>query len=170
MTVKKLIILFITLTAFLPVKAQEQQLNVYIFVAEECPISIFMAPTLKRMQEAYADKLHFNLVFPFANSTLESAAAFRTQNNLQLFSIKLDPQQKVARKLGASITPEAVVTDAAGNVLYRGRINDAYSQPGKRKHIFNNNDLADALANICNGRQPAKPWRHAVGCFITETK
>lgn len=143
----------------------------YAFVTEECPVSIFMAASLKSVAERYANEnTAFYLVFPFSTSTEETAALFKAENKLAQFSTKVDRHQSLTKKLGATVVPEVVVTDATGNVLYRGRINDAFTQPGKQKHYYSSNDLADALENIANGREMPKPWKPAVGCFITIEK
>jgi hypothetical protein len=147
--------------------SQEKRVNVYAFVTEECPISIFMASSLKNVAEIYGSKVNFYLVFPFSTSSNKTAAAFKTENLLTTFIIKIDKEQRLTKKLGATVTPEVVITGANDSILYRGRINDAYDQPGKRKHIYSSNDLATALDSITNGREMPRPWKRAVGCFIT---
>ena len=53
-----------------------QDLTVYIFIAEECPISIYMAKPLKETVKSYGDEVKFMAVFPKKNSTLKSANQF----------------------------------------------------------------------------------------------
>ena len=72
-----------------------------------------------------------------------------------------------AKQLGASVTPEAVITDDTGAVYYRGRINSAYYAPGKMKHSAVKNDLDEALAILLSGGTVPKPWPTPVGCYIT---
>ena len=115
----------------------------------------------------YAGKVNFYLVFPFSTSTHKSATAFKTKNQLTRFILKVDKDQRITKKLSATVTPEVVITGTDETILYQGRINDAYLQLGKRKHIYTSNDLAAALENITNGREMPKPWKRAVGCYIT---
>jgi thiol-disulfide isomerase/thioredoxin len=157
---------FVCVTGF----TQTKNINVYVFAAEECPICIYMAKSLAVISESYAGKVSFNLVFPLKSSSYKTAAAFKTKNKLTNFLITMDKRQLLAKKLGATITPEVVITNNADSVLYRGRINDAYLEPGRRRHIYSNNDLADALALITAQKQVPAPWRHAVGCYITFDK
>ncbi len=164
---KKTIFLLIFAMSISHCFAQEKKINVFAFVAEDCPISIFMAASLKSVAEMHDSKVNFYLVFPFATSTSKTALEFKSKNTLSNFTVKVDKNQRLTKKLGATITPEVVITDADETILYRGRINDAYLQPGKRKHIYSSNDLADALNNITNGREIAAPWKLAVGCYIT---
>lgn len=150
--------------------AQPKSIHVYAFVAEECPISIYMADALSEISQVYYSKVDFNLVFPLKSSTNKTADLFKTKNKLPLYNIIVDKEQTISKKLGATITPEVVITDAEDKIIYQGRINDAYLEPGKRRHIFSNNDLNYALAAITEGKEYPKPWKKAVGCFITFNK
>jgi peroxiredoxin len=146
--------------------SQSKTINVYAFVSEDCPISIFMTASLKSVATMHEGKANFFLVFPFSTSTSQTAAQFKTKYELTAFTVKMDKQQRLTKTLGATVTPEVVITGANEMVLYRGRINDAYLQPGKRKHIYSSNDLADALEHVTNGRSYPGPWKKAIGCFI----
>ncbi len=150
--------------------AQTKNIRVYVFAAEECPICIYMAKPLAAISTAYAGDASFYLVFPLKTSNSKTAAGFKTKNKLSNFSVIVDAKQTLTKKMGAQITPEVIITNAADSILYKGRINDAYLQPGKPRHIYNNNDLADALALITGQKKVPLPWRPAVGCYITFAK
>jgi hypothetical protein len=150
--------------------AQSKICTAYVFVAEECPISIFMTKSLSAISDAYINKVHFKLIFPIKTSSKKTAAAFKEKYSLGHFEILVDKNQQLAKKLGASVTPEVVVVNAGDSILYKGRINDAYLEPGKQRHQFSNNDLANALELISNNKNVPKPWKNAVGCYITFTK
>ena len=150
--------------------AQPKNIHVYAFVAEECPISIYMAGALSEIAQFYYSKADFNLVFPLKSSNNKTASSFKTKNKLPLYNIVLDKKQHISKQLGATVTPEVIITDANNKIIYKGRINDAYLEPGKRRHIFSSNDLSNALAIITEGKEFPKPWKKAVGCFITYAK
>ncbi len=150
--------------------AQARTIHVYAFVAEECPISIYMAGALSEISQSYSSKADFNLVFPLKSSSKKTSNLFKAKNKLPLYNIILDKDQGISKKLGATITPEVIITDADNKVVYKGRINDAYLEPGKRRHIFGSNDLNNALAMISEGKEFPKPWKNAIGCYITYTK
>ena len=139
-------------------------------MAEECPISIFMATSLKAVADSYEKDANFYLVFPVSSSTEASAATFKKKHQLQQFKIIIDSTQQLTTTLGARVTPEVAITNELAIVLYKGRINDAYSQPGKRKHIFSGHDLSDAMEKIVAGHSIPQPWKPAIGCFITMKK
>ncbi len=141
--------------------------SVYIFVAEKCPISIYMAKPLQEAYKKFGNQVDFYAVFPMKNSTQKSADKFLKEYGLSEFKIKLDYYQGFSKKLEATITPEAVVLNDLGEVVYRGRISDAYRAPGKMKHGPRKNEMVQVLDNLINGMAISKPWANAVGCYIT---
>ena len=145
----------------------QNKYSVYVFVAEKCPISIYMAKPLQEAFQKHGNEVDFYTVFPMKNSTEATAQQFLEKYKLTDFKIKLDNYQGFARKLEATITPEVVVLDETGNVVFRGRISDAYKAPGKMKHGVRKNELVTVLDKLTNGEKVARPWAHAVGCYIT---
>ena len=141
--------------------------NVYVFIAEKCPISIYMAKPLNEAVKQFGDEVDFYAVFPMKNSTEKTAKKFLDKYKMENFKIKLDKYQGFARKLGATITPEMVVTNEAGEILYRGRISDAYNAPGRMKHGIRKNELTGILKKLNEGQDITEPWMPAVGCYIT---
>lgn len=161
---KKILFFLLAALSFTTLQAQ---FNVYIFVAEECPISIYMAQPLQDAIATHQDKATFYAVFPLKKSTSESAQQFLTQYQLTGYIPIIDNQQTLTKQLGATITPEVVITDKDNRILYRGRISNAYSAPGRMKHGPRINELKAALARLGRGEKPLEPWAEAVGCYIT---
>ena len=138
----------------------------YVFLAPTCPISQAVTPEVRRLAADYGARgIQFVGVFP--DVTLSEAERTRFGRDYLLkFTLQADPGQLLARRLGATITPEAAVTDAAGALLYRGRINDQYARLGVRRTVVQRHELADALAAVAAGRPVAVPRTEAVGCLI----
>jgi len=67
--------------------------SVYIFVAEKCPISIYMAKPLQEAYEKFGNQVDFYAVFPMKNSSEKSASKFLNEYGLSDFDIKLDNYQ-----------------------------------------------------------------------------
>ena len=145
----------------------QNDINVYVFLAEECPICIYMARPLQDVAKHFKDKANFYAVFPTRKSHYKSASLYKKKYKLSEFEIILDKDQILTQKLAASVTPEVVITNDAGELLYQGRISNAYSAPGKMKHGKRTNELKNILAQITDGQEVLKPWKPAVGCYIT---
>ena len=71
-----------------------------------------------------------------------------------------------ASQLDARWTPEAFVIDERDSVVYRGRLNDRYFAPGKRRPKTRKRDLRQALQDVLSGQPVEIPLTDAVGCPI----
>ena len=89
-----------------------------------------------------------------ADVTIERAAAHAAAYDLP-FPILLDPQERIARQVGARVTSEAVLLAADGQVLYRGRIDDLFSSDGRRRQSARSHDLENALKAAVADELPA---------------
>lgn len=154
--------------SILNLHGQDKKLDVYVFLAEECPISIYMVRPLLETIERHVDFADFYAVFPNAKSTKASATTFLSQYELTGYSMILDPDLQWVRRWGATITPEAIVVEKeTGEILYRGRISNAYLAPGRMKHGSRINNLRMVLNNYLAGKPTSTDWPEAVGCYIT---
>lgn len=143
------------------------EITVYVIIAEECPICNYMGKPLSKIADEYKERVKFIAVFPLKNSNYKTIHLFKLKYGLEAYESLLDSDQQITKKLGASVTPEVIITRGDTEILYRGRINDSYYAPGKVKHRSRSNDLKSALDNIFSGIDVNKPWAPAVGCYIT---
>jgi hypothetical protein len=84
------------------------------------------------------------------------------------FHVLVDEGHVLAKATGATVTPEAVVTDASGRILYRGRIDDAVAEISKPWRVPSQHDLRDALAAILRNEAVPVSRTRAVGCYIPD--
>ncbi len=157
-----LALVFLALSSF-----GQKDFHVYVFIAEECPVCNFMGKPLSVIAKKYEVNAAFHAVFPVKNSNYKTSQLFKQQYDMLTFETLLDKDQKITRALGATVTPEVVVTNEAGEIMYRGRINSAYYAPGKMKHSSIKDDLDQALSALFSGKKVAEPWPSAIGCYIT---
>jgi mono/diheme cytochrome c family protein len=86
------------------------------------------------------------------------------------FPVVRDRHGSLARKLGATVTPEAFVIDARGHVRYHGRIDDQFAKRGVRNANPSGNELKDAIAALLKGDKVKAAHVVAVGCPIPQPK
>lgn len=152
-----------------PVLAQDKKVvKVYVMLAEECPICNYMGTSLSRTGRDYANKVTFYAVFPTKTSTQKTAARFKQRHNLANYATILDGNKTLTKKLGASVTPEVIIMGENDVVLYRGRINDAYTEPGRRNNRPMNNEMRAGIESALAGNAIPDPWPEAIGCAITQ--
>ena len=142
-------------------------LDIYIFVAETCPICQYYTAKINQIAEDNPDHT-IVLVFPNSLSSEETMAKFKKKYKLDV-EMKLDPDHELVQKFGATVTPEVVVYDSgADSVYYQGRIDDNYARVGQRKRQIQSNDLVDALNAINNETPITTAKTTAVGCYISQ--
>lgn len=161
--------LAIVVSMLLTVPAQSQQaLTVYIFMAEDCPVCNYLGKGLKKLSSDYDDEVKFVAVFPQRRSHIKSASLFKKKYGLSLFEIEIDHDRKITDLYEALVTPEAVVVDSHGSIVYQGRIDNSYAAPGRMRHGRVTEDLRVAIEVLQRGGTVDKPWPEAVGCYITK--
>ena len=120
---------------------------------------------LRQLEADYAgDDVEFVGVFPNTSTTAAQIQSFKDTYSLSM--TMMQDTAGWAETLGAKWTPEVFVLDVRDSVVYRGRINDRYFAPGKRKPKTKRRDLDAALRDCLAGRPVADPVTDAVGCPI----
>jgi peroxiredoxin len=141
---------------------------VLFFMGTECPVSNLYAPQIELMAKSYAARgVAFYGVQPDPEVTPADAAKHAAEYHLS-FPILMDPTQRLARQAGVEVVPEAVVVTPAGEVLYRGRIDDRYALDGKRRDEPRVKDLHNALEAALAGKAPPVRQTRAFGCPLPD--
>ena len=132
-----------------------------IFIAVQCPVSNAYNERMAQLAADYKAK-GINVIGINAN-VAEDAAAVKAhaQEHKLSFPILKDPGNKIADKLGASVTPEAYFLDANNKLLYHGRIDNA-----RNPAQLETSDLRNALDAALNGKPIEKTEAKAFGCSI----
>jgi hypothetical protein len=84
------------------------------------------------------------------------------------FRIARDRRGAFARRVGATVTPEAFLFDSEGKVRYHGRIDDQFVARRVRNATPAGSELKDAIDAVLAGKPVAAPFVEAVGCPIPE--
>lgn len=135
--------------------------SVIIFVATKCPVSNAYNERMEKLaQDFKARGISVIGINANAAESADAVKAHAAQNNLN-FPILKDPSNKVADRLGATVTPEAYLLDANNKLVYRGRIDNA-----KDAAMVNSSELRDAIEATLAGKPVAKPTATAFGCSI----
>jgi thiol-disulfide isomerase/thioredoxin len=142
-----------------------ERLTVIALTSVTCPLCKKFAPSLARIEAAYANK---GVKFVYVNvSGVDTAAEMREQiKDLGFKGLYLDDaDHALAATLGAKTTTEVYVVDAGNTLAYRGAVSDQYgvgfSHEAPRQRF-----LEDALNAALAGRAPAIAATSSPGCAI----
>ena len=135
--------------------------TVLLFIAVQCPVSNAYNERMAKLAEDF--KAKGIAVIGINSNVAEDAAAVKahaTEHKLS-FPILKDPGNKIADKLGASVTPEAYFIDVHNKLLYHGRIDNS-----RNPAQVETNDLRNALDAALNDKPVEKTEAKAFGCTI----
>lgn len=149
-----------------PFQHEETKAVVVVFVSTDCPIANYFQPTLRHLQDEFSEKgVRFYQVHPDPETPRKDARTHRNDFGLKC-PVIIDEKQTVTKQLEATTTPEAFVLTKNGRVAYRGRIDDTYTDFGKRRPKPRTRDLREAIVAVVAGKEPAIAKTAPVGCRI----
>lgn len=157
--------------------APGNDVRVFVFVRRDCPVANRYAPELGRLQHdvaaAAGNPVRVFLVYVDPTDTAPLIAAHQREFALALPWF-VDGTHALARRVGATVTPEAAVygpaTTGGRVLLYRGRIDDRFVDVGRTRPTPTVHDLREAITAALTGRRPAAPGGPAIGCFIEDAR
>ena len=135
--------------------------TVLLFIAVQCPVSNAYNERMEKLAEDYKAK---GIAIVGINSNVaEDAAAVKAHAAEHKFSFPIlkDSGNKIADKLGASVTPEAYFIDVNNKLLYHGRIDNS-----RNAAQIETSDLRNALDAALGGKPIEKTEAKAFGCTI----
>jgi thiol-disulfide isomerase/thioredoxin len=140
--------------------------TVFVFLATHCPICNAYLPELNRLQESFAAwNVEFYGVIVDGHTSAGEAANHRRTYHVD-FPVLLDASGNFRRRLRPTHTPQAVVVDRRGMVVYCGRIDDRYEAVNRPRSLVAHRELTEVLREISAGRQPQFTRTKPVGCLI----
>jgi peroxiredoxin len=144
----------------------QNRATVLMFVATDCPNSNTYAPVLARLYREFSDRgVLFLGVYSDPDENTGSVEKHDSEYQIP-YAALLDPHHVLASETGARSTPEAVILSPAGEVLYRGRVDDRFVDIGKTRFSPSQEDLRDALDQVMAGQPVKHPVTKVLGCAI----
>ena len=134
---------------------------VLVFLSTQCPVSKSYVSRLQALEKEYAGR---GVLIVGVNSNYEeSRSAVLRQARERGFSFPMvkDASAELARRLGATVTPEAILIDRSGVLRYRGRIDDQRIATDVKRR-----DLRNALDAVLAGRPVPIAETTPFGCTI----
>jgi thiol-disulfide isomerase/thioredoxin len=166
--------------------------SLVFFVATDCPVSNSYAPEIQRICREYGPRgvacslmyedppplseLRRGLAGAKAKADLETAGTrldeavreHMRQYGYSGIAAAVDRSRVIAKRANASVTPQAVVIDHAGEIRYRGRIDNFYAAFGKPRQQVTEHDLRNAIDAVLSRRPVPRRETEAIGCYIVD--
>ena len=134
---------------------------VVMFIATQCPVSNAYNSRMEKLYQDYSPK---DIAFIGINSNKQESVkevAEHAKEQGFTFTILKDPDNIIADKFDAQVTPEIYVLNSNFEVLYHGRIDDS-----QRENKVTSQDLRTALNEILAGKKVSVTETKAFGCTI----
>ncbi len=140
--------------------------TVFLFLSPECPLCENYSATLKTLRSEFdPEEVAFVGIFSGEWYSREEITTFLARYQPPVTPV-LDPDYKLQELFSATVTPEAVVTNKEGDVLYQGKIDNWIVSLGKKRTVVNQYYLRDALNALLAGQNPEIAKTEPIGCFI----
>ena len=145
------------------------------FVATDCPISNWYAPTIQQVCLDYAARgvdctlVYEDLDLGAAPAALDGEVRTHLREyRYGTITATVDRTRAIATRARATVTPSVVLVDRAGAIRYRGRIDNGYADLGKPRQHVTSHDLRTSLDALLAGRPVPAPETEALGCYIAD--
>jgi thiol-disulfide isomerase/thioredoxin len=139
-----------------------------MFLCNHCPFVQHVMPELGRLGRDYSGKgitiaaINANDLATFPQDGPPHMKELAASEGWS-FPFLMDESQAVASAFQAACTPDFFLFDAAGSLVYRGRLDETRPKTGATPH---GRDLRAALDAVVAGRAPAGEQHPSVGCNI----
>jgi len=122
---------------------------------------------LNALQQQYAQAVNIIGIIPGKTYTVAMAAAFSTKYKT-VFTLFIDPAEKLTRYLQATTTPEVILLNEQYELVYKGAIDNSIKELGMQRNQATENYLSNAITLYLQHKTVAVKRRQAIGCLIND--
>ena len=136
-------------------------ITVVTFIATQCPVSNSYNQRMIDLYKEYAPK---NIKFIFVNANRSEPVSEVRDHARRVgfpFAVYKDPDNVLADRFNAQVTPESYVIDGSGIIRYHGSIDDSMNESRVHTRV-----LRVALDALLGGKPVASTETKAFGCTI----
>lgn len=151
--------------AFKDFLGSEGSVVCFAFLYPDCPLSQRYGPVLEEIQQIYGERGVRIIGIICELNSLEELKLYKEEYAID-FPIYIDEDFHLVKQMGVTVTPEVVVVDSKGSVLYQGRIDDRYRERGVKTPGEPEPELQNALEDILADRPVRDPKTEPAGCPI----
>ena len=145
----------------------DKPLSLFIFLSPECPLCQNYTKIINQLQEQFKTQVAIYGIVPGNTYTLKELSAFRDKY-LITFNLLIDTKKLLTQYLNASVTPQAILLDSKGNLIYTGAIDDWAQGQGKTKIKTSQHYVNNAIQQSLQSADITIKKTTAYGCKIND--
>ena len=143
-------------------------LNLFVFLSPECPLCKNYTTVLNKISQDFSrDSFVIIGIVSGKAYSPEEVNSFKKEFSVD-FQLFVDPAKKLTNYLKATITPEVVLINEKGKLIYRGAIDDWVTDLGKNKLRPEKEYLRLAVTQYINHQPISIKKTKPKGCYINE--
>jgi thiol-disulfide isomerase/thioredoxin len=142
-------------------------LLLFIFLSPECPLSKNYTLTLNQLFNQYGDQVQFYGCVSGSGFSYAEIKSFINTYKV-LFPMIVDKNKRLTKYIAATVTPEVMLLNRSGEMIYSGAIDDWIQELGKQKSKASKHYLQDAIAAGLSNKNIAVKKTIAYGCLIND--
>ena len=142
-------------------------LLLFIFLSPECPLSKNYTLTLNQLFNQYNHQVEFyGCVSGSGFSDTEIKSFINTYK--VLYPMIVDKDKRLTKYVAARVTPEVMLLNRNGEMMYSGAIDDWIQELGKQKPKASKHYLQDAISACLSNKNVPVKRTMATGCLIND--
>ena len=145
----------------------DKPLSLFIFLSPECPLCQNYTKTVNEVYNKYQQKVNVYGIVPGNAYTAREVTDFGKKYKVA-FRLLIDAQQELTHYLKATVTPQAILVNNKGNLVYTGAIDDWVQALGKKRLKVSQHYVEDAIEQSLQFAEVKIKRKNAIGCKIND--
>jgi thioredoxin-related protein len=154
----------ISIITKLPIKSDKN--TVFVFLSPECPLSRNYIPELNRIRDTYKN-CELIGVFPGKSYSVKEIRTFIKDYKIT-FTAVIDEKKRLTQLLKGTVTPQVVLLDKKGNMVYSGLVDDKIIELGQQRQVVSKHFLTDAIESLEMNKKITISNTKPIGCYIND--
>jgi len=142
-------------------------LNLFVLLSPECPLCKNYSTVLNKIKEQFSRDLGVYGIVPGKAYSVKDVNEFVKDYKIN-FPIYIDSKKELTTYVKGQVTPEVILMNKQGDVIYRGAIDDWVSDLGKKKLVVSNEYLKTAIEEYLQNQAVSVKSVEPKGCLINE--
>lgn len=142
-------------------------LSLFVFLSPECPLCQNYTKTLNQLQEKFKQQVNLYGIIPGHAYTVKEVSDFKLKYKIG-YRLFIDTKQKLTNYLQAAVTPQVVLINNKGSLIYTGAIDDWVQSLGKKRLQVSQHYAEDAIKQSLQPEIVKIKKTNAIGCKIND--